>query len=116
MDYYKFYSPEDIAEQVQLKHSNHSRARAGQRALPMDLIQLALLYSISFFKQGLIFYVVKNSDLPNSFSKRQKHELKNMVVSVSIKNNEIITCYKNKKAMHHIKKKSKRLSTKKYAA
>ena len=116
MDLYKFYSPEDMAEQINLEFTEHSKRRAKQRSIPMDLIQLAMLYSSTFFKQGRLFYVVKNSDLPESFDKRQKNELKNIVVIVSGENNKIITCYRNKNAMHNIKKKSKRLAKNRYAA
>jgi len=107
MDLYRYYSPEDIAEFINVKHSNHSKSRAKQRGLTMETIKLAMLYSIAFFKQGMLFYVVKNSDLPKSFIGKQRNELKNIVVVVSGNSGEIITCYKDKNAMHNIKKKGK---------
>ena len=116
MDLYKSYSPKDMASFINLSHTEHSKERSQQRCLPMDKIKVAMLYSTSFFKQGYIYHVVKNSDLPESFDKRQKNELKNIVVIISGENNKIITCYRNKNAMHNIKKKSKRLAKNRYAA
>ena len=47
-----------------------------------------MLYSNVFFKQGLIYNVVKNSDLPNNIDKKQKNELENIVVIISGDSNE----------------------------
>ena len=116
MDKEEYYSKEEIASLINIKHSNHSKTRVQQRALPIKKMKLAMLYSNVFFKQGLIYHVVKNSYLPNNIDKKQKNELKNIVVIISGDSNEVITCYRNKNAMHQIKQKNKRLAKHSFAA
>ena len=116
MDLYRHYNSEDIVNFINVEHSTHSMTRASQRGIDMDTIKLGMLYSNEFFKQGLIFYVVKTSYLPDSLTKQQRLKLENLVIVIAGDSNQIITCYKNKNAMHLIKRKSKRLSVKRNAA
>ena len=116
MDIERYYSKQEIASLINIKHTEHSKARAQQRAISIDLMKLAMLYSVAIFKQGLIYHVVKNSNLPNTIDNMQKNELKNIVVVISGKTGEVITCYRNKNAMHHIKKKTKRLAKRRLVA
>lgn len=93
-----------------LNHSNHSRIRSQQRGITTDLINLALDYSVAFFKQGLIFFTVIQKMMPEDMDHHLREKLNNMVVVISPKSNEVITCYKSANGVHHIKRKSKQLA------
>lgn len=90
--------------------SHHSQIRSRQRGLTSDLINLAMDYSVAFFKQGLIFFAVVRKLLPDNMDPRLRERLNNVVVVVSPGSNEIVTCYKSGSAVHNLKRKMKRLS------
>lgn len=97
----------DLQIKYPVLHSNHSSRRAAQRGINNEYIQVALSYSVSWFKQGLIFHVVLNKAIPKDIDPRIRKKIKNMVIIIAGDSNTIITCYRAKKAMHAIKKKSK---------
>ena len=102
-------SPETVFN-WNLSLSNHSRIRSQQRGITTDLINLAMDYSVAFFKQGLIFFAVVRKLLPDNMDPRLRERLNNVVVVVSPDSNEIVTCYKSSNAVHNLKRKMKRLS------
>lgn len=89
--------------------SNHSRQRFQQRGISQTLAYLAMDYSQAIFKQGLIFYAVIEKIIPVSMDHNVHEKLNNLVVVVSTESNEVLTCYRSAKGVHHIKRKSKRL-------
>ena len=89
--------------------SNHSLQRSQQRGINHTLIYLAMDYSQAIFKQGLIFYAVIEKLLPENLDHHLREKLNNLVVVVSTESNEVVTCYRAPKGVHHIKRKSKRL-------
>jgi hypothetical protein len=97
----------DLQFEYPVSHSLHSRYRADQRGISVEHIQEALNYSISYFKQGLIFHIVKNKLLPDKLNKEIRRKIKNLVIIIAGDSGTIITCYRSKNAMHDIKKKSK---------
>jgi len=102
-------SPETVFN-WNLSLSNHSRVRSQQRGITTDLINLALDYSVAFFKQGLIFFAVLEKMMPEDMDHNLREKLNNLVVVVSPESNEIVTCYKSNNGIHHLKRKTKRLS------
>ena len=94
------------------KHSWHSFIRAAQRGVTLNSIRTTLQYGKSVYKQGLIFYILGQSNIPESLCKEMK-KLVNTIVIVSGTSNEIITCYRSSDPFKYIRKKSKRL-VKKY--
>ncbi|MEA1875385.1 MAG: hypothetical protein U9N86_00840, partial [Bacteroidota bacterium] len=85
-----------------VSHSRHSHKRASQRAITDEDIQFALDASQSFFKQGLIFHVVKDKLISDKISESMKKRIQHMVIVIAGDSNQILTCYKSRKAMHHI--------------
>ena len=102
-------SPETVFN-WNLSLSNHSRVRSQQRGITTDLINLAMDYSVAFFKQGLIFFAVLEKMMPEDMDHNLREKLNNLVVVVSPESNEIVTCYKSHNGVHHLKRKTKRLS------
>jgi hypothetical protein len=92
-----------------LKHSLHSQCRASERGITDNDIQIALDFSESIFKQGLIFHIVMDKLIPSNLPKKQVSRIKNMVIVMANDEPRIITCYKSNKALSKIRKKSKRL-------
>jgi hypothetical protein len=92
-----------------LQHSFHSQCRASERGITDRDIQIALDYSESIFKQGLIFHIVKDKLIPNNLPQKQISRIKNLVIVMANDEGKIITCYKSNRASSHIRKKSKRL-------
>jgi hypothetical protein len=92
-----------------VEHSKHSKRRARQRAITEGHIQAALNYSEGFFKQGMIFHVVKSKLIPETFDPSLRQRIQNLVIVIAGDSNKIITCYKADKPMSWIKKKPKEL-------
>lgn len=93
-----------------IQHTEHSRKRSSQRGISEENILLALDYGDPIFKQGLIFYVVLERNLPDNINHAMREKINNLVIVVSPKNNEIVTCYKSNHARHHIRKKNNYLN------
>jgi hypothetical protein len=109
----KYKNIDQIPEKVynwDINLSNHSRLRSQQRGISLNLVNLAMDYSMVFFKQGLIFFAVIEKLFPERMDHHLREKLNNLVVVVSPESNEIITCYRSNNGIHHLKRKSKRLS------
>jgi hypothetical protein len=100
----------------QVSHTKHSKWRASQRGISDQDIQTALDSSQSFFKQGLVFHVVKDKLIPEHLSPETKKRIQNLVIIITGKSDQILTCYKNRNSMHRIKRKSETLSINEYAS
>lgn len=103
------------SEDLIYSHSKHSELRSQQRGLSDDHISFALKYGNETFKQGLVFFVVREKDIPDTLDPKNRKRYKNIVL-VTSSDGGIITCYKSKKAHKAIKLKRKRLGVNKTAA
>jgi len=90
-------------------HSLHSFQRAAQRGISKDKLKAALQYGEVMYKQGLLFFILGENNIPDSLLK-DKNKLQNIVVVVSGASNEVITCYRSAHPFRHIKMKSKKLN------
>jgi MFS superfamily sulfate permease-like transporter len=93
------------------KHTRHSFRRAAQRGINLNKITATLQYGENIFKQGLIYFILGENNIPDSLSK-EKNKLKNTVVVVAGDSNEVITCYRSSNPFKKIKIKSKQLNKK----
>ena len=93
-----------------INHTKHSKRRASQRGFTESDLLDALDYSIVIRKQGLFFYIVTDSKIPESMLESRRNKIKNMVVVVAGDSDIVITCYKSKNGLKHIRKKSHVLS------
>ena len=89
-------------------HTSHSNKRSCQRGVNTDKIIIALEYGNTTFKQGLLYYVLGEKDIP-AHLQHHKNKFMNTVVIVSGDSNEIVTCYRSKNAVKNIKLKPKEL-------
>jgi hypothetical protein len=89
-------------------HTQHSNKRSCQRGINKDKIIIALEYGKATFKQGLLYYVLGEKDIP-AHLQQEKNKFMNIVVIVSGDSNEIVTCYRSKNAVKNIKLKPKEL-------
>lgn len=103
-------------DQFQMTLTEHSSERIKERDICGDSLQLALIYGRAFFKQGLVFYVLGEQNLPNNIDSKLRKKCMNLVVVTAGDSDQIITSYRNHNPFKYIKKKSKRLSKHKYAA
>jgi len=91
-------------------HSKHSKRRSMQRGISEAHIQAALNYSVGFFKQGMIFHVVKSKLIPETFDPSLRQRIQNLVIVIAGDSNKIITCYKSDKPMRWIKRKPENIN------
>ena len=96
-------------------HSRHSFLRASQRGIKKESIQVALQYGKDVYKQGFIFYILGENNIPPALYK-DRAKLKNIVVVVSGDSNQVITCYRSPDPFRNIRLKSKTLVRHKIAA
>ncbi|RYY50600.1 MAG: hypothetical protein EOO06_03330 [Chitinophagaceae bacterium] len=85
-------------------HSRHSLVRAAQRGLREQKIAAALAYGVPYSKQGLVFYVLGEDQIPESLA-RQKDKLVNTVVVTDSNSDLVITCYRCSDPHRHIRRK-----------
>ena len=110
-----FTDPKTKKSQViEMYLTEHAQARIQERGFSYDTIFYALEFGSETYKQGLVFYVVLQKNLPDTLSSKKIQELNNIILVVDPNIAQIITCYKAKNASKHIKRKAKRLS--RYAA
>jgi|TARA_B110000967_G_C18900073_1_gene574107 hypothetical protein len=97
-------------DEFQLTMSRHSIERVNERDISNEALSIALIYGTAFFKQGLIFYVLGEKNMPYLNDEKLLRKCKNIVVVVAGDSDEIITTYRSKNPFKHIKKKTKRLT------
>lgn len=90
-------------------HSRHSRRRSAQRGIGNTQLETALQYGENIYKQGLIYFILGENNIPDNLQK-EKDKLKNTVVVVAGDSNQVITCYRSANPFKNIKLKSKRLN------
>ena len=91
------------------EHTKHSYLRARQRGINQEKIVATLQYGENIYKQGLIYFILGENNIPDSLVK-QKEQLKNTVVIVAGDSNQIITCYRSANPYKNVRIKSKNLS------
>lgn len=91
---------------LKFAHTKHSLCRSDQRGISKSKISVALEYGTTFFKQGFIYHVLGEKNIPDSL-KKEKNHYKNTVVVVSGDSNQVITCYRSNNPIKNIKHKSK---------
>ncbi|PJE46501.1 MAG: hypothetical protein CUR34_07645 [Sediminibacterium sp.] len=92
-------------ESFRFTHTSHSFTRSAQRGIDSSKLSIALLYGQPFYKQGLIYYVLGENNIPSKLM-NNKESLRNTIVIVDGKSDTIITCYRAKDPFKHIKRKS----------
>ena len=90
------------------KHTRHSYQRASQRGISSNKIEAALQFGESIYKQGLIYFILGENNIPQTLIK-ERNTLINTVVVVSGDSNQLITCYRSSNPFRNIKHKSKKL-------
>lgn len=98
----------DTEVHLEWKLSKHGKERSVERNISYEQMMMVMEYGEAIFKQGRIFYVATSKCLPKSMEAHLQQKLENIVVVVS-KTGSVITCYKAKNGIKHIKHKSKRL-------
>lgn len=96
-------------EMLEFRHTQHSHFRSAQRGICNSKISLTIEHGTAFFKQGFVYYVLGEKNIPKRSTKEKSH-LINTVVIVSGDSNQVVTCYRSKNPIKHIKSKSKMLS------
>lgn len=88
--------------------TSHCETRMAQRGITYENVLMAMEYGRMVFKQGLTFYVVTRRSLPKGMDSSLASKLDNLVIVVS-GDGAIITCYKSKNGIKHIRRKSNHL-------
>jgi hypothetical protein len=89
-----------------LNFSTHSQKRTSQRGISREYIQIALNYCESFFKQGLIYHIVKDNQLPDTLNPHISEKIRNLVIVIANDSSDVVTCYKSNNAIKNIKRKT----------
>ena len=97
------------SETLTFNHSYHSFKRANERNINPENISDVIEYGKAFFKQGLVFYVLGEHQLPDELIQKGHDKSQNIVVVIAGDSNTILTCYRSKNPFKHIKNKQKYL-------
>lgn len=89
--------------------SLHSQTRINQRGICPNAVITVIEQGEIIHKQGLKFHFIPKK-IWRKWTPKDRELVKDLVVITNLFRNEVVTCYKNPKAIHEIKKKPKRLS------
>lgn len=92
-----------------IKLSNHSLARLSQRGIQEEAVMIVIQQGEIIHKQGLKFHYLPKSKC-KTWESEDAEKVKDLMVITNLARTKVITCYKNAKAVHEVKKKSKRLA------
>jgi len=92
---------------LKLVHSRHSMKRSQQRGISRRAIILAAMYGSCEFKQGLVYRVVRDADIPESLNSKDRKLIRHLVVILDESERQVITCYRNSKGIRNIRRKPK---------
>ena len=89
--------------------TNHAQLRGSQRNINPEDIDLILRYGRELHRTGTSFFFLGKRDIPEDlWTDDHMMKLEGTVLIIGNDSASLITCYKNKKALREIKKKSKR--------
>lgn len=94
---------------MSIKLSNHSKTRLSQRGIHEEAVLAVINHGEIIHKQGLKFHFIPKSKCKN-WDSIDADRVKDLMVITNLTRTEVITCYKNPRAVHEVKKKSKRLA------
>jgi len=94
--------------------SKHLLTRMDQRGISKDMLEIILLYGKTIFKEGLTYYYMTYKNLPETMSNQLRDRMNNIVLVVDDSSSLILTAYRSRNGLKHVKKKQKRLAN--YAA
>lgn len=93
---------------ISINLSLHSRTRIHQRGICPNAVMKVVEQGEIIHKQGLKFHFIPKK-IWRKWATKDRELVKDLVVITNLFRNEVVTCYKNPKAVHEIKKKPKRL-------
>ena len=96
-----------ITEEYNFTQTKHCLSRSAKRAIDINKLKLVITYGEPYYKQGLIYYVLGATSIPEEY-KKDASKLMNTVAIVDGSSDTIITCYRSKNGHKHIKIKQKR--------
>jgi Domain of unknown function (DUF4258) len=103
---------DEIECDEQLVLTDHARKRGRQRNFSDEEVRYVLRHGRKLWRTGICFHFLAAKDVPLQDRHSQwAQRLVGTSVLVSHDSKCIITLYRNQKALHHIKKKSKRRVT-----
>lgn len=90
--------------------TDHASLRMAQRGISDPQVNDTIRYGKKIYRQGLVFHIMRDKDIPDGFSAKQRGQLKRMVVvTAGDGTGTVITVYRSSKALKNIRCKSKML-------
>ncbi|MEY2905177.1 MAG: hypothetical protein RJA52_1193 [Bacteroidota bacterium] len=102
--------PSDVDMVMTFRVTHHATVRFSQRNISEEDLELFMEYAHYDQKQGLEYLYVSNNCLPDKMKESKKKRVKNLVL-VLAEGNSIVTGYRSKNPVKHLKKKSKKYLT-----
>jgi hypothetical protein len=94
--------------QFNLKYSEHFLQRSLSRSICFESITDAILNGETFYKQGLVFFVLGKNHIPKNIDPQLQKKCRNLIVVMNLHSNMLITSYRNNDPLFYIRKKSKK--------
>jgi len=87
--------------------TNHAEVRCQQRGFSERHLELVLDYGTRINNGGAIFCFMADKDIPCHISPVMREKVKGITLILDLNESEIITAYRNRGALHDIKRKRK---------
>jgi hypothetical protein len=94
--------------EFKIQYSEHFMDRVFSRSICIDSITHAILYGDTFYKQGLVFFVLGKNHLSKNIKPQVQKKCRNLIVVMDVNSNLLLTSYRNNDPLIYIRKKSKR--------
>ncbi|MCC5904827.1 MAG: DUF4258 domain-containing protein [Balneolaceae bacterium] len=92
----------------QIQYTDHAKRRMAQRAVTKDQVILVLRHAKKIHRQGFLFHIMRDKDLPKGLDAQMCGRVKRLVVvTTPAEEPTVITAYRSQKALKRIKCKSK---------
>ena len=90
--------------------TQHAQKRCAQRGICPDHLGYAVRYGKCLHRQGYLFFILRNKDIPSKIEPHARGRIKNLVVVTrSATPDVVVTAYRNARALKHIKRKTQTL-------
>ena len=90
--------------------TDHAQRRCDQRGIGMEEIELVTAHGKVISRQGLLFHVMREKDIPRHLPAAVKGRIKHVVVVIPTSEPGVVmTVYRNPRAITHINRKGKKL-------
>ena len=88
--------------------SRHAEVRCRQRGISTSAMELVLDFGSRIYSGGALFCFMADKDMPGQIPPQVQERLRGITLILNLQNYEVMTVYRNRKALREIKRKDRK--------